>query len=99
MSGLAITTSKSSQPPSMRLARSSLPTASAPASCAERALSPSANTTTRTDFPRPFGSDTAPRTSWSVFFGSIPSLTTTSTVSSNFAAGSDLIRVKASFGS
>ena len=33
---------------------------------AASALSPSANTMTRTVLPRPLGSDTAPRTSWSV---------------------------------
>src|SRR5262245_26397506 len=98
MSGLAMTMSKSSQPSRMRLASSSDPTSSAPAFRAASALSPSAKTTTRTDLPRPFGRDTAPRTSWSVFFGSMPSRTTTSTVSSNLGAGRALSSPRASRG-
>src|SRR5262249_18040517 len=63
MSGLAITMSKSSQPPWIFSASSAAPTSSAPAPFAAPALSPSANTTTLIFLPRPFGSDTAPRTS------------------------------------
>ena len=65
--------------------RSSLPTRSAPASCASLAKSPSANTTTRTVLPVPCGRETVPRTCWSAFFTSIPRLAISSMVSSNFA--------------
>ena len=47
-SGVAIATSKSVKPSSMRSARSSAPTTSAPASSASRALSPLAKTATVT---------------------------------------------------
>ena len=46
-SGVAIATSKSVKPSSIRFARSAEPTTSAPASSASRALSPSAKTATR----------------------------------------------------
>ena len=53
MSGVAIATSKSVKPSSIRLARSSAPTTSAPASSASRALSPLAKTAILTSLPRP----------------------------------------------
>src|SRR6185436_8488495 len=85
MSGVATTASKSSQPPSIRLASSSPPTKSAPASSASRIFSPAAKTRTRAVLPRPFGRTTVPRTIWSACLGSTPRRSETSTVSSNFA--------------
>ena len=58
----AITTSNSILPPLTVSARSSKPTMSAPAAFAACALSPCANTATRTDLPVPEGSTTEPRT-------------------------------------
>ena len=85
MSGVATALSNSSQPSSLtRLARSSPPTTSAPACSASCALSPLANTATRTDLPVPCGRSTVPRMFWSAFRGSTPSRTAISTVSSNF---------------
>ncbi len=60
-SGDAITTSKSILPALMLSARSSKPTISAPAALASSALTPWANTATRTVLPVPLGSTTAPR--------------------------------------
>ena len=57
-------TSKSSQP-SLIFWMYSVPTKSAPAASASRALSPTAMTSTRTDLPVPAGSTTVPRTTWS----------------------------------
>ena len=85
MSGVASTRSNSSQPSLIRAARSSPPTASAPASRASRSFSPFANTITRTALPVPCGSETAPRTFWSAWRGSTDRLNATSAVSSNFA--------------
>ena len=65
--------------------RSSLPTTSAPAASASRALSPSAKTATRTILPVPAGSDTEPRICWSAWRVSMPSRKCASTVSSKFA--------------
>ena len=84
MSGVAIAASKSVQPSETFLTRSSPPTTSAPASCASRALSPTAKTATRTFFPVPFGSTTDPRTICSACRGSTPSRMCASTVASNF---------------
>ncbi len=85
MSGVATATSKSLKPPLTRSIRSASPTTSAPASCAARAASPRANTITRTVRPVPCGRLTVPRTFWSDFLGSTPSLMWISTVSLNFA--------------
>src|SRR5690242_19309159 len=85
MSGVAMTASKSVQPPLMRLTTSSPPTKSAPASSASRSLSPCAITSTVFDLPIPCGKTSVPRTSWSALRGSTPSQTVNSTVSSNFA--------------
>src|SRR5829696_219493 len=86
MSGVAMTASKSSQPPLMRVTASSPPIMSAPASSASRIFSPCAMTSTRTVFPTPCGSTTVPRTSWSALRGSTPSHIVSSTVSSNLRA-------------
>jgi hypothetical protein len=83
MSGVAMTLSKSMKPPWIFSARSSAPTMSAPASVASRALSPLANTARRIDLPMPWGSTTAPRTTWSACLGSTPRLMAASTDSSN----------------
>ena len=53
MSGVARATSKSMNPPLIFCARSSPPTMSAPAAVAFSALSPCANTATRTFLPMP----------------------------------------------
>ena len=84
-SRVARATSNSSQPPSMRRMRSSLPTWSAPASWAMRAASPSAKTSTRTCRPRPWGSTTELRSCWSAWRGSRVVRTCSSTVSSKRA--------------
>ena len=84
MSGAAMHTSKSVQPPLILSASSAPPTSSAPAAFASSILSPLANTTTRNDLPIPFGSTIEPRTSWSACLGSMPSRITISTVWSNF---------------
>src|SRR5919206_496649 len=75
--------SKSVKPPSTRVARSALPTTSAPASSASRALSPSAKTATRTSRPVPCGSISVPRSCWSAWRTLRPSRKCASTVSSN----------------
>src|SRR5687767_10329802 len=85
MSGVAITASKSVQPPLIRVTTSSPPMISAPASSASRSLSPCAITSTVFDLPMPCGSTSVPRTNWSALRGSTPSQTVNSTVSSNFA--------------
>ena len=77
---------------------SSPPTMSAPASLASRAFSPTANTATRTDLPVPWGSDTVPRSAWSALRVSMPRRNATSTVSSNFVSGNDLMICIASSG-
>ena len=84
MSGAAMHTSKSVQPPLIFSASSGPPTSSAPAAFASSILSPLANTTTRNDLPIPCGSTIEPRTSWSACFGSIPNRIAISTVWSNF---------------
>ena len=61
MSGVAIAASKSILPSITSSTSSSPPTRSAPASRASRALSPWANTATRTVLPDPFGNVTVPR--------------------------------------
>src|SRR5690606_844868 len=67
-------------------ARSSMPTASAPAARASSALAPAgANTATRTLLPVPCGSTVEPRTCWSDFLASTPRRTATSTASTNLA--------------
>src|SRR5690606_28397167 len=67
-------------------ARSSMPTASAPAARASSALAPGgANTATRTVLPVPCGSTVEPRTCWSDFLASTPRRTATSTASTNLA--------------
>ena len=80
MSGVARATSKSRNPPLIRVARSSPPTMSAPAAVAFSAFSPCAKTATRTLLPIPLGRATEPRTFWSLWRGSIPRLVETSTV-------------------
>ncbi len=95
-SGEAITTSNSMKPSLIFAARSSKPTISAPASCACFALSPWANTATRTFLPVPAGSTTEPRTVWSDFFASTPRFTATSTDSSNFATAVSFTSASAS---
>ena len=85
MSGVATTASKSIQPPWIFSTSSSPPTMSAPASCASFCFSPPAIASTRLLLPRPCGSTTVPRTIWSACFGSTPSRSASSTVSSNFA--------------
>ena len=92
MSGVAIATSKSSKPSSMRLARSSAPTTSAPASSASRALSPWAKTAIFTSLPSPLGSAIVPRSCSSAWRTFRPVRTCTSTDSSNFA----LVRLRTS---
>src|SRR5690242_1182087 len=96
-SGVAITTSKSMNPPFTFSARSSKPTMSAPAAFAFSALAPWVNTATRTVLPVPRGSTTLPRTTWSDFFASIPRFTATSTDSSNFAVAVFFTRSSACF--
>src|SRR5690606_37616704 len=96
VSGVAMTMSKSMLPALMLSARSSRPTISAPASLAASALSPWANTATRTVLPVPAGSTTEPRTSWSDLRGSMPSCTATSMDSSNLAVAVSLTRLRAS---
>ena len=86
MSGVAMTASKSSQPPLILSTMSSPPTKSAPASSASLIFSPCAMTSTRFDLPSPCGSTTVPRTSWSALRGSTPSHIVSSTVSSNLRA-------------
>src|ERR1700749_3090923 len=86
MSGVAMTASKSSQPPLMRVTPSSPPVMSAPASSASFTFSPCAMTSTRTVLPTPCGSTTVPRTNWSALRGSTPSHIVSSTVSSNLRA-------------
>src|SRR3954465_8619556 len=98
MSGVAIAMSKSVKPPSMRAARSSAPTTSAPASSASRALSPLAKTATETLLPRPLGSAIVPRSCSSAWRTFRPVRTWTSTDSSNFARLSSLTRSVASAG-
>ena len=84
MSGVATTASKSTQPPMIFSTTSSPATVSAPASVASFCLSGPAMTSTRLVLPRPCGSTTVPRTIWSACFGSTPSRSAISTVSSNF---------------
>src|SRR3954452_3970475 len=98
MSGVAIATSKSVKPSSTRLARSSAPTRSAPASSASRALSPFAKTATVTLLPRPLGSAIVPRSCSSAWRTLRPVRTWTSTDSSNFARLTSLRRFIASAG-
>jgi hypothetical protein len=52
-------------------------------------------TATRTTFPVPCGSTVEPRTCWSDFDASMPRLTATSTLSSNFAVANCLTRASA----
>ena len=74
MSWVARATSKSSQPSFWIFSiRSSPPAKSAPASFALATLSPWQKTTTRTALPMPCGSDTLPRTIWSLCVVSMPS--------------------------
>ena len=100
MSGVAMATSKSVKPSSStRLARSSAPTWSAPASSASRALSPLANTATVISLPSPCGSEIVPRSCSSAWRTLRPVRMWASTVSSNFAGLKPLIRDTASAGS
>src|SRR5215210_2104318 len=99
MSGVAIAMSKSVKPSSCtRVARSSAPTKSAPASSASRALSPLAKTAIVTSLPSPCGSAIVPRSCSSAWRTLSPVRTCTSTVSSNFARLLSLIRRTASCG-
>src|SRR5579862_3809977 len=88
--GIAMATSNSYQPPSIFLARSSMPTPSAPDSVAIWASAPSANTMTRRALPMPLGRDTEPRMDCSLFLGSIASLTAISIDWSLFVVENDL---------
>src|SRR5215204_6893152 len=98
-SGVATATSKSIKPSFlMRLARSSEPTTSAPASSASLAFSPSAKTATRRVLPVPFGSISVPRTIWSARLGSTFRWTCASTLSSKFAPSRSLRSSSASRG-
>ncbi|MOA67658.1 hypothetical protein D3C78_1949280 [compost metagenome] len=65
MSGVAISRSKSIQPPSILAISSSEPTMSAPAASASLTRSPLVITATRTVLPVPAGSTTVERTCWS----------------------------------
>src|SRR5688572_19230544 len=76
--------------------RSSAPTTSAPAFLASSALSPLANTATRTSLPVPLGRLTTPRTIWSAGRGSPPRLLATSPGSSTWAVARLLTRPIAS---
>ena len=70
MSGVATATSKSVHPSWIRLARSSSPTASAPAASASRAFSPLANAITVTSRPAECGRVIVPRScssAWRTF--------------------------------
>ena len=96
MSGVAITTSKSSQPSLILATRSSSPTKSAPAALASSALAPRANTRTRCVLPVPFGNTIAPRICWSALRTSMLSLYATSTDASNFAKLVSFARATAS---
>src|SRR6185437_904678 len=83
-SGVAITTPKLMSPPCIWAARSSMPTASAPAALAASAFSPAGqNTATRTVLPVPCGNTVEPRTPWSDFLASMPRRIATSTDSTN----------------
>src|ERR687885_1620752 len=97
-SGVAIATSKSVKPSCTRLARSSAPTTSAPASSASRAWSPLANTATETVLPSPLGRAIVPRSCSSAWRTFSPVRTWTSTDSSNFARLTSLSRRIASAG-
>src|SRR5690348_15119911 len=71
-------------PPCIWVARSSMPTTSAPAALAASAFSPGGqNTATRTVLPVPCGSTVEPRTPWSDFLASMPRRIATSTDSTN----------------
>src|SRR5690348_2184257 len=71
-------------PPCIWVARSSMPTTSAPAALAASAFSPAGqNTATRTVLPVPCGSTVEPRTPWSDFLASMPRRIATSTDSTN----------------
>jgi len=96
MSGVATMTSTSIHPSFSFLIHSSDPAKSAPASFASRSLSPLVSTSTRTDFPVPWGRTTVPRTCCSAWRGSTPRRIDTSTVSSNFAVADFLSRETAS---
>ena len=86
MLGVATTLSKSNHPSFWIFGiSSSAPTNSAPAATASSALSPLANTRTRTFLPVPLGKTTAPRICWSAWRPSRPILKWASIVSSNFA--------------
>src|SRR5262249_20513825 len=85
MSGVATTASKSMKPPWIFSTISSPPTKSAPAAWASFCFSPPAIARTRLLLPRPCGRTMVPRTIWSACFGSTPSRSDISTVSSNFA--------------
>jgi hypothetical protein len=61
-SGVAITTSKFMFPFLISIAKSSVPTMSAPATDAFSILSPCVKTATRTALPMPFGKTDAPQT-------------------------------------
>src|SRR5215212_5020273 len=90
MSGVAMATSKSPKPSSTRLARSSPPTKSAPASSASRALSPWAKAATLTCLPRPCGRAIVPRSCSSAWRTFRPVRTCSSTDSSNLREPSSL---------
>src|SRR5918995_438552 len=95
-SGVAMQRSKLMSPSCTAWARSSAPTRSAPAALASSALSPRANTATRTALPVPCGRSAVPRTIWSAWRGSTPRLSATSMLSSNFAVAPLLTSVIAS---
>ena len=98
MSGVAIATSKSVKPSCTRVARSSAPTKSAPASSASLALSPLAKTAIVTFLPSPCGSASVPRSCSSAWRTLRPVRTWTSTDWSNFVAPVSLSSRTASAG-
>jgi hypothetical protein len=98
MSGVAIAMSKSVKPSWMRVARSSSPTTSAPASRASSALGPRANTAIVTSRPAECGSVIVPRSCSSAWRTFSPVRMWHSTVSVNFADCSSFTRRMASVG-
>ena len=96
ISGVAMATSKSVQPPLILSTMSSAPTNSAPAASASLALSPLAKTKTDRLTPVPCGSTIALRICWSAWRVSMPNLNATSTDSSKLALAYFLMSAKAS---
>src|SRR5512143_2425358 len=95
-SGVAMTTSKSIQPPAIFSMSSSPPKWSAPASSASLIFSPAAMTAIFLVLPVPWGRTTVPRTIWSEYLGLTPRRMSMSTDSSNLAKWACLRRLAAS---